>query len=108
MKIRILAVALACAFSAPAFAMSSTTPITADRLQQAARNSAAIAQIFACDVSTLANVALAVEGAVNSGGEVVRTGTTTKVVGVSSVLCQQIGGLNSAVTSAQAATATKN
>ena len=65
-----------------------------------------MAQIFACDVSTLANVALAVEDAVNAGGQVVRVGATTKVVGVSTVLCQQIGGLNSAVTAAQAATAT--
>jgi hypothetical protein len=109
MKTRILAGALACALSSSsAFAMSSTTPISTDKLQQAAKNAAAVAQIFACDVSTLANVAFAVENAVNAGGQVVRTGTTTKVVGVSSVLCQQIGGINSAVTAAQVSTATKN
>lgn len=95
MKTRLIAGALACALSAPAIAMSSTTPITTDQLQQAAKNAAAVAQIVACDVSTAANVALAVEAAVNAGGEVVRTGTTTKVVGVSTVLCSQIGGVNS-------------
>ena len=91
---------IACAFlfaALPASAMSSKTPITVDQIQQAAKTSAAIAQIFACDISTVANIALAAEQAANSGGQVVRVGTTTKVVGVSTALCGVLGGLASTV-----------
>jgi hypothetical protein len=91
---------IACAllFAAlPASAMSSKTPITADQIQQHARTAAAIAQIFACDVSTVANIALVAELAANSGGQVVRTGTTTKVVNVSMSLCAMLGGVASTV-----------
>jgi hypothetical protein len=91
---------IACAllFAAlPASAMSSKTPITADQIQQQARTAAAIAQIFACDISTVANIALVAEQAANSGGQVVRVGATTKVVGVSTALCGVLGGVASTV-----------
>lgn len=91
---------IACAllFAAlPASAMSSKTPITADQIQQHARTAAAIAQIFACDISTAANVALVAEQAANSGGRVVRTGATTKIVNVSMSLCSTLGGVASTV-----------
>lgn len=89
---------IACAllFAAlPASAMSSKTPITDDQIQQHAKTAAAIAQIFACDISTVANIALVAEQAANSGGQVVRTGTTTKVVNVSTSLCGTLGGVAS-------------
>jgi hypothetical protein len=89
---------IACAllFAAlPASAMSSKTPITADQIQQHARTAAAISQIFACDISTVANIALIAEQAATSGGQVVRAGTTTKVVNVSTSLCWMLGGVAS-------------
>jgi hypothetical protein len=82
---------------APVLAMSSTTPITADQIQQAAKTSAAVAQIFACDVSAAADVALVAEQAANMGATVVRTGTTTKVVNVSTTLCSTLGGVASTI-----------
>jgi hypothetical protein len=93
-----LAGAFACALTAStASAMSSTTPITADQIQRDAKTAAAVAQIFACDISTVADIALVAEQAANSGGQVVRTGTTTKVVGVSSTLCGALGGAASTI-----------
>lgn len=91
----LLSGALACALSAAtASAMSYKLP-SADQIQQNAKTAAAVAQIFACDISTVANIALVAEQAANSGGQVVRTGTTTKVVGVSTALCGALGGVAS-------------
>jgi len=81
----------------PAAAMSSKTPIIADQIKQTAKTAAAVAQIFACDISTAANIALVAQQAVNSGGQLVRVGATTKVVGVSSALCGAFGGVTSSV-----------
>ncbi|MBB4199034.1 hypothetical protein CCR94_16200 [Rhodoblastus sphagnicola] len=92
-----LAGALACAlFASTASAMSYKLP-TADQIQQDAKTAAAVAQIFACDISAAANIALVAEEAANSGGQVVRTGTTTKIVGVSTALCGAIGGASSTI-----------
>jgi hypothetical protein len=99
---RIIAGALICAFTAStASAMSYKLP-SAAQIQQDARTAAAVAQIFACDIGTVANVALVAEQAVNSGGQLVRTGATTKVVGVSSSLCVALGGIASTVATSSA------
>jgi hypothetical protein len=92
-----LAGALVCAlFASTASAMSYKLP-SAEKIQQDARTAAAVAQIFACDISTVANIALVAEHAANSGGQVVRVGATTKVVGVSTALCGVLGGVASRV-----------
>jgi hypothetical protein len=97
MKTCILAGALACALTASsASAMSFKLPSAAE-IQQDAQTSAQVAQIFACDISIVANVALVAEQAANCGGTVVRTGTTTKVVGVSTALCSTLGGVASTI-----------
>ncbi|PPQ39884.1 hypothetical protein SAMN06265338_101713 [Rhodoblastus acidophilus] len=93
----LLSGALVCAlFAATASAMSYKLP-SSDQIQQNAKTAAAVAQIFACDISTVANIALTAEQAVNSGGQVVRTGTTTKIVGVSTALCGVLGGVVSII-----------
>jgi hypothetical protein len=48
-----------------------------------------------CDVSKVANVALAVEQAVNQGRttQLVRQGTTATVQAASAAACQQLGGV---------------
>jgi hypothetical protein len=87
-------------------AVAGCNPATTTTVQQDAATAAAVAEIFACDVSTVANVAAAVELAVNSGGQVFRAGTTTKIVNVSSTFCKTLQGVATTATATEAATAT--
>ncbi len=88
---KLLCGALLLACVSPASAMSYFTgPNAATTVNDAA--------IVACDLSMVADVAVAAERAANAGGTVVKTGTTTKVQNVSVALCSSLGGVASATT----------
>jgi hypothetical protein len=66
-----------------------------------AANAAKTAEVVACVVADGASVALSVEDAINQGKatQLVHSGTTTTVQAASLVVCQQMGGVASALSS---------
>jgi hypothetical protein len=90
--------ALAFILSGQAQAMSYFTGPSASTN---AANAVKTAEAVACVVADGARVALSVEDALNQGKatQLVRSGTTTTVQATSLVVCQQLGGVASALSS---------